>query len=210
MTVTIVGVGNIGSRLARDVVKGGQQVVIANRTLDKAQALADELGPLATAASIEDGIQQSDVVVLAVMLPALQDLVKEYSAQLDGKVVVDPSNPLRPDGKGGMEKSLAPGESSGELIRGLLPAGARFVKAFGTLSAPSLESAAHQDPAQVLFYATDDEAAGQTVSDLIRAAGFAPVNAGGVDQSNRIEFFGELHEAQMGRTLTEDEAKKLV
>ena len=47
MTTAIVGVGNIGSALARHLVAGGEPVVLAAKDESRAQALAGELGPLA-------------------------------------------------------------------------------------------------------------------------------------------------------------------
>jgi predicted dinucleotide-binding enzyme len=81
--------------------------------------------------------------------------------------------------------------------------------AFGTLSADLLESSSNQSPAQaVLFYATDDDRAGQEVERLIRTAGFEPVKAGGLEQSGRLEVGGDLHDLVVGparaRSLTGD------
>jgi predicted dinucleotide-binding enzyme len=63
----------------------------------------------------------------------------------------------------------------------------------------------------VLFYAAGDDAAGDLVADLIRAAGFEPVRVGGLDQSIRIEMFGDLHEyGALGRVVTRSEALKAI
>jgi 8-hydroxy-5-deazaflavin:NADPH oxidoreductase len=64
--------------------------------------------------------------------------------------------------------------------------------AFGTLSVDRLEFACHRsaDPA-VLCYATDDDHAGEEVERLIRAAGFEPAKAGGLEQSSRLEVGGD-------------------
>ena len=99
-------------------------------------------------------------------------------------------------------------ESSGQILSGLLPTGARLVKAFGTLSAPTLAAAARREPERaVLFYAADDAAAGDLVAGLIRTAGYEPVLVGGLDQSIRIEMFGDLHEyGALGRLVTKSEA----
>jgi 8-hydroxy-5-deazaflavin:NADPH oxidoreductase len=80
------------------------------------------------------------------------------------------------------------------------------------LSAPSLSAAARQEPERaVLFYAADDEAAGALVADLIRSAGFDPVQVGGLDQSIRIEMLGDLHEVgALGRVVTRQEALKAI
>ena len=57
------------------------------------------------------------------------------------------------------------------------------------------------------FYAADDGVAGDLVAELIRADGFEPVRVGGLDQSIRIEMFGDLHEyGALGRVVTRSEA----
>jgi predicted dinucleotide-binding enzyme len=49
------------------------------------------------------------------------------------------------------------------------------------------------------------------VAELIKASGFAPVRVGGIDQSVRIEVFGDLHElGRLGRLVTAKEAATLV
>jgi predicted dinucleotide-binding enzyme len=128
--------------------------------------------------------------------------------RLAGKVIVDPTNPVGPDGAGGLQKIIGDRESSGQILAGLLPPGARLVKAFGTLSAPTLAAAARREPERaVQFYATDDDAAGDLVADLIRADGYEPVRVGGLDQAIRIETFGDLHEyGALGRAVTKTEA----
>ena len=119
---------------------------------------------------------------------------------------------MGPDGAGGYRKVIGEQESSGQILAGLLPSGARLVKAFGTLSAPSLAAAARREPERaVLFYAADDDDAGDLVAALIRAAGFDPVRVGGLDQSIRIEMFGDLHEyGALGRPVTKSEALQAV
>jgi hypothetical protein len=71
--------------------------------------------------------------------------------------------------------------------------------AFGTMSAGLFESAGNRSPEPaVLFYATDDDRAGEEVERLIRTAGFEPVKAGGIDQSGRLEVGGDLHDLVVG------------
>jgi hypothetical protein len=195
MTTAIVGVGNIGGAVARHLVAGGESVVLAAKDQSRAQALAEELGPLARAASVEDAIDGADAVVLAVWLDAMRKLIPEYEHVLKDKVVIDPSNPIGFDPSGQMIRTLPDGESAGSLVAGLLPPGAHYVKAFGTLGADALAASAHRDPLAVLFYAIDDEAAATTIERLIRAAGFEPWKAGGVAAAGRIEApGGDLHQ----------------
>ena len=103
---------------------------------------------------------------------------------------------------------LPQGQSSGEVVAGWLPAGTRLAMAFGTMSGGLLEPASNRSPEPVvLFYATDDDKAGEEVRRLIRTAGFEPVKAGGLEQSTRLEVSGELHDLVVGtaeaRSLTD-------
>ncbi len=212
MRTAIVGLGNIGAAVARNLVAGGQKVIVADRTLVKAEALARELGADAVATTVDAALGEADVVVLAVYLDALKELVASHHAVLAGKIVVDPSNPIVPDGKGGFKKTIPETQSSGIIVAGLLPKGAKLVKAFGTLGAESLGRAANRVPERaVLFYATDHPEAARVVAALIEASGFSPIPVGGVDQSIRIEVGGDLHEfGKLGRPVSAAEAEALV
>lgn len=207
-TVAVIGTGNIGSRLAANFAAGGQDFLLAGRELDGARKLAADLDGHAEAVSVDEAVERGDVLVLAVWFDAFKQLIAQYGQRLAGKVIVDPTNAVGPDGAGGYKKVIGEQESSGQILASLLPAGARLVKAFGTLSAPTLSSAARQEPGRaVLFYAADDDTAGDLVADLIRVSGYEPVRVGGIDQSIRIEMFGDLHEyGALGRTVTKSEA----
>ena len=158
--------------------------------------------------SIGEAVERANVLVLAVWLDAFEQLIAQSGERLAGKVIVDPTNAIEPDGSGGVRKTIGEKESSGQILAGLLPAGARLVKAFGTLSAPTLSAAARREPERaVQFYAADDDAAGNLVADLIRVGGYDPVRVGGLYQSIRIEMLGDLHEyGGLGRTVTRSEA----
>src|SRR2546429_9898174 len=109
LTTAIIGVGNLGGTVARHLVGGGESVVLAAADEAHAEALADELGPNASAASVEDAIAGADVVVLATWLDQTRELVPAESRLLEDKVVVDPSNPIGFDEKGQMFRTLPEG-----------------------------------------------------------------------------------------------------
>jgi predicted dinucleotide-binding enzyme len=211
-TVAVIGTGNIGGTLAAEFAAGGQDFLLAGRDLEAVRKIVSDLGGHAAAVSVDEAVERADVLVLAVWLDAFEQLIAQYGEQLAGKVIIDPSNPVGPDGAGGYRKVIPEQESSGQILAGLLPAGARLVKAFGTLSAPTLAAAARREPDRaVLFYAADDEAAGDLAADLIRTAGYEPVRVGGLDQSIRIEMYGDLHEyGALGRVVTRAEALKAI
>ena len=212
MTTAIIGIGNIGSTVARHLVAGREAVVLAAKDEAHAQALANELGPLARAASVDEAIGGADSVVLALWLDQIKELIPEQAAVLVNKIVVDPSNPLGFDESGQMMRTLPDDQSAGSIVASLLPANSHYVKAFGTLGAESLAEAANREPRVALFYATDDGDAATTIERLIRAAGFDPVKAGGAAAALRIEMpGGDLHQMGMSGELVDlDEARAAV
>jgi 8-hydroxy-5-deazaflavin:NADPH oxidoreductase len=212
MTTAIIGVGNIGKSVAQHLVDGGERVVLAAREESTATALANELGELASATSVEKAITAADVVVFAVWLDTLKELIAQHADLLRGKVVVDPSNPIAQDTSGGVVRTLPDDQSSGSVVAGLLPAEVHFVKAFGTVGAESLASEANRTPRVALFYATDDDQAATAIEGLISAAGFDPVKVGGVEASLRIEVSGDLHQfgGLNGRVVDVSEARSVL
>jgi 8-hydroxy-5-deazaflavin:NADPH oxidoreductase len=204
--VAIIGLGNIGKTLAQNIVKGNRPVIIASKKLEDAKVIAEELGTLATAAETAQAIKDADIIVLSVWFNTIQELFEQYGTELNGKIIIDPSNPIAPDENGGFKKIIGEKESAGQLNATILPKGATLVKAMGTLGAASLASAAYQTPEKsVLFYATDNTAVDAEVEQLINDTGFDALKVGGLDQSIRIEVFGDLHE--FGAISTEAKAK---
>ena len=162
---------------------------------------------------MEDAIAGADAVVFALWLDTIKELTARYGRLLERKVVVDPSNPLRFDDKRQMIRTLPDDRSSGSIIAALLPASAHYVKAFGTLTADSLASSPNREPRPaVLFYATDDDIAEETIEQLIRTAGFEPVKAGGLGAAGRIEMpGGDLHQFGLnGALLDLDQARAAI
>jgi predicted dinucleotide-binding enzyme len=213
LTAAIIGAGNIGSAVAQHLVAGDETVVVAAKDAAHSDTLAQQLGPRARAASVEDAITVADAVVLALWLDDMKDVIAEHAGLLDGKVVIDPSNPLGFDANGQIIRTLPADQSAGSIVASLLPAGAHYAKAFGTLSAEALASNGNRKPQPaVLFYATDDEAAATSVERLIRAAGFEPFKVGGVAAAVRIEMpGGDLHQYGLnGEVVDLDQARAVV
>lgn len=207
--VAVIGLGNIGKAVAENLVKGNRPVIVASRKLEDATALAQQLGTLATVAEVPDAIKEADIIVLSVWFNTIQELFSKYASEFRGKIIIDPSNPIAPDEKGGFKKIIGEKQSAGLLNAAILPEGAKLAKALGTLGAASLAGTAFQKPeAAVLFYATDDTSINADVEQLIRDNGFEPVRVGGFDQSIRIEVFGDLHEfGALAKPVTIAEAK---
>lgn len=205
--VAVIGLGNIGKIVASNLVKGNRDVIVASRKPEEAKAFAEHLGVHAKSTDVSAAIKEADIVILSVWFSTIQELVKQYANELQGKIIIDPSNPIAPDGNNGFKKIIDADDSAGQIIKSLLPKEAKLVKALGTLGAASLAGAAHKWPkASVLFYATDDNTVDSQVEELIQDTGFEALRVGGIDQSIRLEVFGELHEfGVIGKTVTLEE-----
>ncbi len=214
MTTAIIGIGNLGATVARQLASGGEPVVLSATSQAKTKKLAAEFGGTASAAlNNRDAIQRADNVLFALWLSSMREVIGEVSDLLPGKLVIDPSNPVSFAADGTLTRTLPEDQSSGEVVASWLPQGTRFVKAFGSVAATMLASNAFRKPQRaVLFYATDDTKAATEVERLIRIAGFDPVPAGGVAKAGRIEVGGDLHPygGLNGRLVDRDEASLLV
>lgn len=189
MNITLVGAGNMGSALAKQLTRAGHAVRIAARHLEKAQALAAEYEG-ATAAVPGDALGDSEVVIVATYyddaVAALHSL-----GPLAGKVVVDISNPVTSDF---MRLAIGHDTSAAEEIAKAIP-GAAVVKAFNTLFAQVLADGPAFAGGAVapVFYAGDSDHAKQVVKELIASIGFQPLDAGGLANARYLEPLGGLN-----------------
>ncbi len=133
--IAVLGSGSMGSGLARALAAAGTDVVIGARDTGKvAQALGSGLRVVALA----DAVAAADVVVLALPYGASVELLQGLSAAaLDGKVLVDISNPVTSDFQG---LQLGTTTSAAEAIQAAAPT-AHVVKAFNTIFAQLLAAA---------------------------------------------------------------------
>jgi predicted dinucleotide-binding enzyme len=190
MDITIIGTGNMARGIATRALAGGHSVTLLGTETGKAQALADELSGDVRAGQVGDPLA-GNVVILAVWYAALDDVLGRYRDELDGKVVVDITNPIDVDAFEPLELEAG---SAAQEIAAKAPA-AKVVKAFNTTFAGTLgEGRVAGQPLDVLI-ASDDEEAKQTVSQFVTDAGLRPIDAGPLARAHELEALGYLHMA---------------
>jgi len=189
MKIAVVGTGNVGGTLGRRWASSGHQVVFCSRTpdSDRVKALVDAAGPNAGAASVSEGMAASDVVVLATPWPATLDLVGA-AGSLQGKIVVDCTNPLRPDLSG----LSIDGDTSGAEQIAQRANGSRVVKAFNTISSLTMADPLFGSERADLFLCGDDADAKRTVAQLAQELGFEVVDAGPLRSARYLEYLAML------------------
>jgi 8-hydroxy-5-deazaflavin:NADPH oxidoreductase len=190
MEITIIGTGNMARGIATRALAGGQSITLLGTETAKAQALADELSGDVRAGQVGDPLAGS-VLVLAVWYAAVDDILGRYSDQLEGKVVVDITNPIDVDAFEPLELEAG---SAAQEIAAKAP-GARVVKAFNTTFAGTLAEGRVAGQPLDVFIAGDDEDAKEIVSRIVTDAGLRPVDAGPLARAHELEALGFLHMA---------------
>ncbi|HET7676710.1 MAG TPA: NAD(P)-binding domain-containing protein [Candidatus Limnocylindrales bacterium] len=184
--IAIIGAGNVGTALAGSLVRAGHSVAISAADGSHARRAALASGARAAADNIE-AARAAEVVVLAVPYAAVPDLLAEIGGSLEGKVVVDVTNPLRSDLGG-----LATATSAAEEIQARLPA-ARVVKALNTAFAVH-QADPHVEGTEVDgFVAGDDAAARAKVLALVESIGFRPIDAGPLTMARALASLALLN-----------------
>ena len=167
--VTIIGTGNMGQAIAGVLSKGGATVDLLRHH--------------------DDGDVTGEVVVLAVPYPALADVASKRADRLDGKVVVDITNPLNLETFDSL--TVPPDSSAAAELAERLP-GAKLLKAFNTNFAATLASGTVGGETTTVLIAGDDADAKAELADLVTAGGLRALDAGSLHRARELEALGFL------------------
>jgi 8-hydroxy-5-deazaflavin:NADPH oxidoreductase len=186
-TIAIIGTGNVGNAIGSSAVKAGYDVVFAARDAAKAATVAAAAGAT-SAATPREAVAAADIVVLAVPYGAVAEIAAEIAPVAAGKIIIDPTNPLKPDYSG----LATGGTSAAEDLARLLPL-SKVVKAFNTVFAGNAA-----DPQALGFkldslFATDDESAKDAVCGLSASIGFRPIHVGPLAAARELEAMAWLN-----------------
>ncbi len=168
---TIFGTGNMAGAIGGVLAAGGASV----------EHISHEQGAGATVTG--------DVVVLAVPYPAVAEILGAYADQLEGRVVVDITNPLNFET---FDELVVPaGGSAAAEIQRALP-GARVLKAFNTNFAATLASGRVGESATTVLVAGDDAEAKAALIAGVAAGGLRAIDAGSLKRAHELEAVGFL------------------
>jgi predicted dinucleotide-binding enzyme len=181
-TIGIIGSGGMAAAIGGRIAKAGHTVEVVSRDPAKARALAEKLAAGATTGTY-GAAPTGDIIILAVPYGSAAAVVTDFGDALDGKVIIDITNPVTPD----MSGLVTPHGSSGaqEIAKGA-PAGAHVVKAFNTIFGHVLAKGGRLDA----FIAADDPEAKARVSTFIESLGLRPLDVGGLHMAATLEALG--------------------
>ncbi len=191
MNIAIIGTGNIGAGLTSQLAKTSHSIVIGAKTVAEGEQTVTEnyaANSNVAGSDVAGAVALSEIVILAVPFAAVEDVLKA-AGNMEGKVIVDVTNPLTDDFMG---ITLGFTTSAAETIQALT--NAPVVKAFNTVFAQVYSQGPQfGDLKAQVFVAGDNEQANQKVSSFIADAGFEPVNAGGLKNARFLEPLGALN-----------------
>jgi 8-hydroxy-5-deazaflavin:NADPH oxidoreductase len=183
-SISVIGSGNMTSAIGALALKGGNTVEIIGRDAAKTAALAQELGDGASPGTW-GAPPAGDIVILAVLFDSAVPVVSQYGDALDGKIIVDITNPFNPSVTG---LAIPDDTSIAQMVAEAAPASARVVKAFNTIFRDVLAAGGPLD----VFMAGDDAQAKADVSAFIKSLGLRPWDAGDLAMAHWLEGAGLL------------------
>jgi predicted dinucleotide-binding enzyme len=198
MRIGVIGAGRIGGNAARLFARAGHEVLVSySRDPERLEALAADIG--ARAGTPREAAQFGEVVMLSVPWRLVDEVLADVGS-LDGRIVIDTTNQFGP---GGVEDL---GGRTAAQLNAARMSGARYTKAFNTLTSGFQERAAGRTGPDrvVMFLCGDDPEAKRIVAGLIDDAGFTPVDMGGTADAAAFEaprrpgavYGEEVHEAE--------------
>lgn len=184
MNIGIIGAGRMGSGLGKLWAQKGHKVLFSARHPEKVKELARSIGPNASGGTVAEAARFGEAILVATPWTATADALKS-AGQIRGKVVIDCTNPLKPD-----LSDLAVGHTSSaaEEIAELTP-DSNVVKAFNTVFAEVYHTDFRLFGSRVptMFYCGDEGESKRLVKRLISEVGFEPVDAGPLSSARYLE-----------------------
>jgi predicted dinucleotide-binding enzyme len=171
MRVAVIGTGIVGRTLARALMHVGHDVVVGTRDPEATGQREDFVGRGFSLVPLGEAAADADLVVAATNGGATIEALSQVGPSLDGKIVVDVTNPL--DFSAGFPPTLLvkDTDSLAEQIQRTFPQ-ARVVKSLNTMTAAVMLAPV---PDSSVFVAGDDAEARKTVVDLLRTFGWEDI-----------------------------------
>ncbi len=186
MKIAVIGAGSVGGTLGEALAKKGHEIVLGVRDpqSSKYQELVKKIGAGAKVATVREAASEAEVIILATPWPATQKALED-AGNLAGKVVLDCTNPLKPDLTG---LAVEPGSSGGEQVAQWAP-GAKVFKVFNTTGFNIMADPVLEGRKALMLVAGDDDQAKPTVLKLVEDVGFEAVDFGGLEGARLLEPF---------------------
>jgi len=187
MKIGIIGSGVVAQTLAAGFIKHGHEVTLGTRDVSKLADFAVKT-PGARVAGSAEAAAFGEVVVLAVKGSAALQAARDAGAGLDGKPVLDATNPIADAAPvdGVLSYFTGRNESLMEWLQEAHPR-ARFVKAFNSVGAGRMIDPDFGGTRPTMFIAGNDAEAKATATTLLAQVGWDSADMGTAVAARAIE-----------------------
>jgi predicted dinucleotide-binding enzyme len=188
MQIGILGSGIVGDTLSNGFLNKGHSVMRGTREPQKLADWKAKAGDRANVGSFGDAAGFGELVILAVKGGAAEKAVELCGSGLDGKVVIDTTNPIadKPPVNGVLQFFTGQNESLLERLQLKAPK-ARFVKAFSCVGAPAMIDPDFGGQKPSMFICGNDESARAEVARLLAKIGWDVEDMGSAEAARAIE-----------------------
>jgi predicted dinucleotide-binding enzyme len=188
MKVGVLGSGAVGQVLADGFLKHGHEVMRGSRDPAKLAGWKGGAGAQARTGTFAEAARFGECVVLAVKGTAAAAAVEACGGALDGKPVIDTTNPIAdaPPDRGVVRFFTGPNESLLESLQAKAPR-ARFVKAFSCVGSALMVNPQLPGGKPTMFVCGDDAGAKQQVAGVLDQFGWEVEDCGGAVAARAIE-----------------------
>jgi predicted dinucleotide-binding enzyme len=186
--IGVLGSGQVGQVLAKGFLGLGCEVKVGTRDPGKLATWLKEAGARASVGSFEETAAFGEAVVLACAGTAAEEVVRRVAGALEGKTVIDATNPIAPapPEDGVLRYFTGPNESLMERLQGIAPS-ARLVKVFSCVGNAFMVKPSFPDGKPTMFICGNEEAAKREVRGLLDAWGWDVADMGRVTAARAIE-----------------------
>lgn len=188
MRVGVLGSGEVAKALAAGFLKYKYDVMFGTRDKSKLAEFTTR-NPGAAVGSFEDAARFGELLVLAVKGAAATDVLKSVGkANIAGKTVIDPTNPLVSEmpANGVLKAFTGPNESLMGNLQREFP-DVNFVKAFNCIGSATMVDPKFKEGKPTMFIAGDNAAAKKTVTKICEQFGWEVADMGPADAARAIE-----------------------
>lgn len=203
----VIGTGNVGRTLASGLAAAGHRVVVGGREPTRPELVSWSAEAGIEVAGVATAAAAGDVVILATAWDGVEGAVTAAGRELDGKVLVDVTNPLTFTDR--LELAVGHDDSGGEQVQRLAPA-ARVVKAFNTVGFELMVRPDLDGGPATMFVAGDDPEAKSIVASLAGDLGWSVHDCGDLRAARLTEPLALLWIEHALRSGSRDHAFRLL
>jgi hypothetical protein len=186
--IAVLGSGQVGQVLADGFLKHGHEVMRGSREPGKLAAWKESKGAKARTGTFAEAARFGEIAVLAVKGSAALEVVKACEGGLDGKSVLDATNPIAdaPPKDGVVAFFTGPNDSLLERLQTAAPS-AHFVKAFSSVGAALMVNPDLGGIKPSMFICGNDDGAKAEARTILDAFGWETEDMGTATAARAIE-----------------------